>query len=244
MISVFKDIEQLSQAAARLIVHCAQRAAADRGQFTIALAGGHTPRRTYELLASKPLRDEAPWTSFHVFWGDERCVPPSDERSNERMARETWLDQVPIPRGQIHSIECANSPADGASNYEQHLRAALGLNGRLDLVLLGLGTDGHTASLFPRSSALSANDAWAAPVEFHNHEVNRVTMTAPVINRARSVLFLVAGAEKAGVVKAVIRDEADPQDLPARIVQPVDGDLRWYLDESAAADLLAADLAN
>ena len=160
MIQVYPDLESLSRAAADLLVMQAHLAVAARGRFSVALSGGATPRRTYELLAAPPLKDQAPWDRVHVFWGDERGVPRNDPRSNARMAREAWLDHVPIPKDQIHPLDCADDPATAARQYEAELRQFFaGGPPRLDLVLLGLGDDGHTASLFPGTRRLRKGSA-------------------------------------------------------------------------------------
>ena len=165
MIEVYPDLESLSRAAAALLVRQANLAVAARGRFSVALAGGATPRRTYELLAAPPLADRAPWDRVHVFWGDERCVPLTDPRSNARLAKEAWLDRVPIPGHQIHPLNCALDPAAAARQYEAQLREFFaGQPPILDLVLLGLGDDGHTASLFPGTTVLAETERWAAAV--------------------------------------------------------------------------------
>ncbi len=237
MISVFADLEQLSRAAAAFIAQLADDATEKHGRFTIALAGGGTPKRTYELLAEPPLRDQVPWANVHVFWGDERCVPPGDSRSNQRMAREALLDHVPIPDRQIHPVEFSTSPAGSAGSYEQCLREILGKAPRLDLVLLGLGENGHTASLFPHSDVLAEQTSWVGHLYVHEQDLHRVTMTAPLINRARNVLFLVSGGQKARTLRAVLQGEYEPEELPAQLIKPVYGELRWYVDEAAAAQL-------
>jgi 6-phosphogluconolactonase len=244
MISVFPDLEQLSHAASALIAQYALAAAAERGRFTIALAGGHTPKRTYELLATMPPEDPMPWTDIHVYWGDERYVPADDARSNQRMARERLLDHVPIPPGQVHAIEYAESLEESADRYEQCLREFLGRAPRFDLILLGLGEDGHTASLFPHTPVLTERKRWVAAVHIDDQNLHRVTLTAPLINRARTVLFLVSGPHKASAVQAVRQGPADPDRLPAQLIRPVDGELRWLVDEAAAAHLAGHDYSS
>ena len=165
MIEVYPDLESLSRAAAALLVKQANLAVAARGRFSVALSGGATPRRTYELLAAPPWVDQAPWDRVHVFWGDERCVPLDDPRSNARLAKEAWLDHVPIPADQIHPLDCADDPAAAAGQYEAQLREFFaGKPPILDLVLLGLGDNGHTASLFPGTTVLAERERWAAAV--------------------------------------------------------------------------------
>ena len=214
MIEVYPDLESLSRAAAALLVEQANLAVAARGRFSVALAGGATPRRTYELLAAPPF-DRAPWDRMHVFWGDERCVPLTDPRSNARLAKEAWLDRVPIPGHQIHPLNCALDPAAAARQYEAQLREFFaGQPPILDLVLLGLGDDGHTASLFPGTTVLAETERWAAPLYVAEQDLYRVTLTAPLINQAAVVAFLVAGSAKAGVLKEVLHGPWDPARLP------------------------------
>jgi 6-phosphogluconolactonase len=236
MIRVYADLESVSRAAADLIAAQANLAVAARGRFSLALSGGSTPRRTYELLAAPPFKDQAPWDRMHVFWGDERCVPPDDPRSNARMAREAWLDHVPIPAGQIHPIDCAGDPDAAARDYEAGLRKFFaGAAPRLDLVLLGLGDNGHTASLFPGTPVLQERERWAAAVYVAAGDLYRVTLTAPLINQAAHVVFLVAGGAKAAVLRDVLHGPRDPARLPAQLIRPDGGELLWLADREAAA---------
>ena len=240
MIEVYPDLESLSRAAAALLVRQANLAVAARGRFSVALAGGATPRRTYELLAAPPLTDQAPWDRVHVFWGDERCVPGNDSRSNARLAKEAWLDHVPIPGNQIHPMNCAADPAAAARQYEAQLREFFaGQPPRLDLILLGLGEDGHTASLFPGTAVLKEGERWAAAVYLAEADLYRVTLTAPLINQAALVAFLVAGQSKAGVLREVLHGPSDPERLPAQLIRPQNGELVWLTDLAAAAQLPA-----
>jgi 6-phosphogluconolactonase len=238
MIEVYPDLESLSLAAAALLVKQANLAVAARGRFSVALSGGATPRRTYELLAAPPLADQAPWDRVHVFWGDERCVPLNDLRSNARLAQEAWLDRVPIPGGQIHPMNCALDPAAAARQYEAQLREFFaGEPPILDLVLLGLGLDGHTASLFPGTPVLREGERWAAAVYRAEPDPCRVTLTAPLINQAAVVAFMVAGGAKAGVLREVLHGPRDPARLPAQLIQPHHGELLWLTDLAATGSL-------
>ena len=239
MIKVYPDLESLSRAAAALLVEQASLAVAARGRFSVALSGGKTPRRTYELLASQPFKEQAPWHRMHIFWGDERCVPLDDPRSNGLMAKETWLDHVPIPASQIHFLECAQAPAAAARQYEAQLRQFFaGRPPRLDLVLLGLGDNGHTASLFPGTPVLKETERWAAEVYVAEQDLYRVTLTAPFINQAARVAFLVAGAAKADVLREILHGPRDPERLPAQLIQPQPGELLWLTDLKAAAGVM------
>ncbi len=203
----------------------------DRGRFLVALSGGKTPRLLLERLASPAYAKRLDWSVVDVFWADERCVPASDVRSNYRAARETLLDRVPIPADRIHRIAGEIDPLAAADAYELILREILGEEGRLDLILLGMGADGHTASLFPRHQALTEIDRWIVPVHAPADPPWRVTMTLSLINAARHVLFLVAGKEKAAAVRAL--EAGEP--LPASMVQPVDGSLTILVDAEAAS---------
>jgi 6-phosphogluconolactonase len=237
VIRLCKDPEALSHGAAEFFVRIAREAVAARGRFCVVLSGGGTPRRTYELLAQPPFRDGVDWTMTHVFWGDERCVDPDDPRSNARMAREALLRHVPVPPGQVHPM-CRPSPEEGASLYEALLRDFWGAAApRFDLILLGLGPDGHTASLFPGDPVLSEVKRWVAPVYVAAPDLHRLTLTAPLLNRARVVAFLVTGAAKATVVRDVLQGPRDPLRLPAQLIHPEGGELHWLLDDEAAGAL-------
>jgi 6-phosphogluconolactonase len=237
---VVADAAELADRAAQSIVDSALEAVAARGRFMLALAGGDTPRRTYARLAAAPRRDAMPWASTFVFFGDERCVPLDHADSNYRMARETLLDQVPLPSEQVFAMPGdAPDPDAGAVAYARTLAQVLGLRRgevpRFDLVLLGMGLDGHTASLFPGSPVLkeifrpvAAVHATAAAIP------QRITLTLPVLNAATNVLFLVSGSEKAKAVRAVLDERVL---LPAGMVQPEKGRLVWMLDQAAASQL-------
>jgi 6-phosphogluconolactonase len=234
VVEVFPGRDELMGRAASLFADSASRCVAERGKFTVALSGGSTPRRLYEVLSEEQVRSTINWARVEVFWGDERCVPPDDERSNYLMAHGALLKAVPA---RIHRIEGEAGPGEAASRYEETLRRVFSLReGRvpsLDLVLLGMGADGHTASLFPGSSVLAERSRLAAPV--HGVDPPRVTLTLPVINEAERVLFLVTGKEKAGPVRHILR-EGNEEGYPAGMVAP-GGELVWLLDEGAASML-------
>jgi 6-phosphogluconolactonase len=237
-VDIFADLEAVSQAAADLYVDAAVKAVRNRGWFAVALSGGGTPQRTLELLAETPRRDRAPWAQTHVFWGDERCVPPGDPRSNVSMARAALLDRLSLPPRQIHPIDCAGAPAAGASRYEVDLRNFFGAGApRFDLIFLGLGADGHTASLFPFSPALHETERWTAATTAPDGSTERVTLTPPIINRAALIAFLAAGGEKADALRLVVEGGADPDRFPAAAIRPLDGELRWLVDRGAARGL-------
>lgn len=231
---VYPDLEALSRAAAALFVEQARQAVASRGRLSVALSGGRIPLRTYELLAEPPAHYQVPWDRVHVFWGDERCVPADDPRSNARMARRALLDHVPIPPGQMHPIACGQAPREAAERYEGVVRAFFAEGPpRFDLVFLGVGENGHTASLFPGTPVLAERQHWAAEVYVAEQALFRVTVTAPLLNQAAVVAFLVSGAAKAAVLREVLDGPEDPRRLPAQLIRPTNGSVRWLVDRAA-----------
>lgn len=240
----FHDLEGMSKAAAWELVHCADEAVTVRGRFTVSLSGGSTPKRLYQLLTSEPFRGQVDWGRVEVFWGDERCVPPDHPESNYRMAHEAMLKHLPIPPEHIHRMEAERSDLDAAArDYEAALARVFGTSSggeppAFDLMLLGMGSNAHTASLFPHTQALEETSRWVVPNHVPELHTDRMTMTRPILNRSRVVLFLVAGADRAGPLAEVIVGPSDPKRLPAQFIQP-DGQLLWYLDRAAAARLPA-----
>ena len=231
-------------AAAEYIVQQAADAMARTGRFLIALSGGSTPIALYELLARPRYAERIAWSAVHVCFGDERCVPPDDPQSNYRMTWAALLDHVPVPRAQVHRMRGEDAPEVAAWAYERDLRALfdtpLGAprhdnSKRFDLVLLGLGADGHTASLFPNGTAVRESTRWVVPATGIGAVSSRLTVTLPVINAAANVLFLVTGANKADALHQVRDGPADVRRLPAQGVSPTDGQLIWLVDREAAA---------
>jgi len=239
VIRVEPDREALARTAAELIAACARDAVRARGRFTVAVAGGGTPLPAYRSLASPALAGTVPWPGVHVFWGDERCVPPDDPSSNERAVREALLDRVPVPADHIHPIRCAGDPARAALAYDALLRSffADGDGPTFDLVLLGLGENGHTASLFPGDPALQETSRWVVPARVAGQAFARVTLTAGVLNRARAVVFLVSGSAKAGVLRQVLEGPRRPERLPAQLIRPRFTQPLWLIDAEAASQL-------
>lgn len=232
MIRVFADAEELARGAAAFFAEAVSRATAVRGRASVLLAGGETPRRTYELLAEEPLRETIPWDKIHFFWGDERCVPADDPLSNQGMARACLLDRLPVPPENIHPIPGAEVPGEAADAYQRELEGHFANRPpRFDLVLLGLGADGHTASLFPGSAALAEQSRWTAVVRRPGEPFARITLTLPLLNRAERILFLVAGGGKAAVLAAILKGDARH---PASRVHPDGGELHWFADRAAA----------
>lgn len=234
---VYREPAALAQALADLFIATGRMATAQRGVFRVALAGGSTPRGAYELLGQESARDELSWSDVLIYFGDERCVPPTDEQSNYRMAQRSFLDAVGIPHANVHRIRGEADPGQAANEYASILRADLGNAPQLDLVMLGLGADGHTASLFPGTPPDTDDDALVRAVYAQSQMMWRVTMTPKVINLARTVVFAVEGASKAQILAAVYQGPVDPVKYPAQIVQPASGRLLWYVDELAAGML-------
>ena len=240
----------LARAAAELFVTLASEAIASRGRFAVALSGGSTPKAMHTNLSSPEFVSRVDWARVHIFWGDERCVPPDHEHSSYRMAKETLLDRAPIPPGNVHRIRGEADPEQAAREYEDELRAFFGQprGGRpqggqpqgaaptFDLIFLGMGDDGHTASIFPGTTAIHEQARWVMAQE-HNFPppplVSRITFTPPILNAAANVVVLVTGAGKAGRLKQVLYGSYQPDILPAQIVKPAHGKLVWMVDEAA-----------
>jgi 6-phosphogluconolactonase len=244
MIEVFPSAEALAVAVARHIAARAAGAIAATGRFTVSLAGGSTPRDAYTRLATDAWAQHMDWGMVHVLWGDERCVPPDDARSNYRMAKEALLDRVPIPAHQIHRIRGEDDPEQAAADYEGELRTLLGSKGTagptpagFDLALLGMGEDGHTASLLPGQPAVHETARWVVAVPAPEGSTWRVTLTPVALNAARNVTFVVSGGSKAVRLREVLQGPTTPDVLPAQAVRPVRGRLTWMVDAPAAGRL-------
>ncbi len=205
------------------------------GRCSLVLSGGNTPRTLYGLLASK-FRDQIPWAQVHVFWGDERYVSPGDPESNYRMAKETLLDRVPCPAGNVHPMPTHfPSPDAAARDYEKTLRTYFGTNWpHFDLSFLGIGEDGHTASLFPGSPALGEQTRWVVAVETPANPPVRLTLTLPALTRAASIYVLVTGSKKGSTLHHVLAGPPDPNTYPAAGVRLTEGTLIWWVDRAAA----------
>lgn len=235
-------LPELPAAAAAFVAHLSAQAVASRGRFTVALSGGSLPKLLCPPLAAEPLKSQVFWPAWHVLWADERCVPLTDPESNYFLARQLLFDHVDIPPEQIYPPDVSLEPAETAAAYQTTLKRVFspstGWLPRFDLVLLGVGPDGHTASLFPRHPLLAETEKWVAAVlDSPKPPPHRVTLTLPVINNARQIVFITAGAAKAAVLPEIL-DTANPvASLPARMVQPVRGDLHWFVDQAAAAGL-------
>jgi 6-phosphogluconolactonase len=232
---VYETPEELAGASAREFAARAEEAIDERGRFAAALAGGSTPKATYEELA-RDYADRVDWGRVHVFFGDERSVPPDHGDSNYRTVREALLDHVPL--GGVHRMRGELPPEEAAAADEAELRRFFGDDPpRFDLILCGLGEDGHTLSLFPETSALEVTDRWAVANPVLKLETTRLTLTVPVLNAARAVMFLVSGEGKAGALREILEGDADPRAYPAKLVNPESGDLIWMVDQAAAGSL-------
>jgi 6-phosphogluconolactonase len=239
---VCRDPEELYDTAAALFADLAAEGVAARGRFTVVLSGGSTPRGLYELLASEKYRTRISWEKVQFFWGDERCVPPDHPESNYRMAREVLLDQIPIPAENIHRMPAEREDhAVAAAQYEETLReffqVPVGQWPRFDLILLGMGEDGHTASLFPWTPALAETERLVVANYVEKLGTHRLTLTVPVINQAAVVAFLVTGAPKASVLREVLEGARHPGRLPSQLIRPEKGLLLFILDRAAAKEL-------
>jgi 6-phosphogluconolactonase len=238
MIRVFNDLEALSQAAAELFTIQSRQAGLICGRFSVALSGGQTPHRMYEILSAEPYRRRIHWNEVHIFWSDERCVPADDPRSNARMARQVLLSKVPIPPENIHPMMCDQSPQQAARLYENELKTFFSTqNPNFHLVLLGLGENGHTASLFPHTPVLNQTEKWVSEVYVKELDMYRLTFTAQFINQASQVVFLVSGAEKAGVLEEVLEGSYQPHNLPAQLIRPNGNHPTWLVDRAASHKL-------
>jgi 6-phosphogluconolactonase len=233
--------QELFAAAAEEVVRAASEAVAERGRFTIALSGGSTPKSLFNLLATNA-RTVLPWDRMFFFWGDERHVPPTDPDSNYKMAEETMLSKIPVPAGNVFRIAAENPDAAAAADtYEKTLQKFFALEPgqfpRFDLILLGMGPDGHTASLFPGSAGLQEKSRLVIANWVEKFKTSRLTFTLPVLNAAACVTFLVSGTDKAPALHAVLEGDAPGEQYPSKLVRPVDGKLIWLIDRAAASEL-------
>ena len=233
-VEVWRDLAELSERAAELFTAAAYDGIASEGVFNVALSGGSTPKATYARLAQRGENESTAWLRTNVYWSDERCVPPTDEQSNYRMAKEALLDHLPVARQRIHRMRGEDEPQVAAQSYAAVLAENLAAQDyRFGLVLLGLGDDGHTASLFPHTNALDETERLVAANFVNKLQVTRLTLTLPLINRAKHIIFLVSGAAKADALQLILEGDVDGRALPAGLVQPANGKLVWLVDEAA-----------
>jgi 6-phosphogluconolactonase len=238
LIKVCIDAEGVANTAVSFFFEEYKAALRRSGRFSVVLSGGRTPARAYALLCSETFKSQIDWSKVHFFWGDERSVEVSDMRSNYGEASREFLSRIPIPTQNVYPIilpgDTGKEPKNYASRYEATLKVYFALSPRqFDLIFLGLGTNGHTASLFPGSAALNENVRWVVPVKNDNEEFSRITLTPALLNSARTVVFMVTGAEKTKILEEVLDGETSSKLLPARLIHPVDGKLVWIVDSRA-----------
>jgi 6-phosphogluconolactonase len=239
-ISVFQSAAALAQATVELMIEIAKHAIESRGRFVISLSGGSTPEMLYTLLAKPPYRNQIPWNKTFVFWGDERFVPSDDKRNNAYMAKNLLLDHIDIPSININPVPVDFEPGEAAEKYETTIKKFFGEDApRFDLIFLGLGENGHTASLFPGSDVVFENKRMVIEVYVSEQQMFRITMTPLLINKAHNIIFLVEGEKKAEILKTVLNDQYQPDKFPAQVIKAEDGNLYWFVDKKAAALLPA-----
>ncbi|NCA85910.1 MAG: 6-phosphogluconolactonase [Clostridia bacterium] len=234
---IFKQVDELENALAKTIQSVAQAAVAARGQFNFVLAGGNSPRRLYELLSSDAFKNNIAWSNTWFFFGDERFVPANDQQRNSLMAKEALFDPLKIEPSHIFTVDTNRSPSAAAQHYSETIATHFHHKPvHFDFVLLGLGDDAHTASLFPFTSVLQATEPTVQAVFLKEKDIYRITMTAPLINQARHIAFMVYGKNKAEAVAHVLKSSVDlPQQYPAQLIRPTSGQVHWFLDEQAAS---------
>ncbi len=239
----YATVDELMHAAAEEIIFQSAESIATHGYFALALAGGSTPRQLYTLLANKELSARINWSCVYLFWGDERCVPPDHSDSNYRMAYDSLIKRVPIPASNIYRMQGEQRPEQAAEHYQRMLQhffttpLADEPMATFDVVLLGMGTDGHTASLFPGTAAIQEQTRLVIAHYIEQLQAWRITLTPVALNHARHIVFLVAGAEKAERLRQVVQGDEQPEVLPAQVVRPVHGKVRWMVDAAAASVL-------
>ncbi|HVB02547.1 MAG TPA: 6-phosphogluconolactonase [Chitinophagaceae bacterium] len=233
-----KDLASLSQSAATWIANLIKQTLVTQDRFTWALSGGNTPKILYHLLTTFPYRDQIPWEKLHLFFGDERHVPFSDSRNNGNMAYHHLISMVPVPLDQIYYMRTDIAPEESALEYERLLHRYFdGKKHSFDLVLLGMGEDGHTLSLFPGTKVIFENKNWVLAYYVATQQMYRITLTPAVVNQSSAIAFLVTGSDKAGTLKEVLQGKNDPARFPSQIIQPQDGELHWFIDQDAGTYL-------
>jgi 6-phosphogluconolactonase len=236
---IYKTPHELSLALAEWITDTIEITLKKSNRFTWALTGGNSPKELYELLSSSPLKDRINWKKLHIFWGDERAVPFSDDRNNAKMTFEHLLNKVPIVKEQVHIMNTALEPAEAAADYEKILRTYFSNQGStFDLVLNGMGDDGHTLSLFPHTEVIHEKTAWVKSYWLEQQNMYRITLTAPLVNRAKKIAFLTFGDGKAKALAAVLQGSRNMDSFPSQIIQPTNGELNWFTDMAAAKFLV------
>jgi 6-phosphogluconolactonase len=236
----FKNTDELSTHVADWLTDFIQQTLQTQDRFTIALSGGNTPKKLHELLTTDNYKNKIDWSKLHIFFGDERFVPITDEKSNAKMAFDTLLNHVPVPASQIHIMQTKNiSPEDSAEEYEKILRQYFSSTPfSFDLVFLGMGDDGHTLSLFPgQTKIIHEEKKWADSLWLQTQNMYRITLTHSIVNNSKHIAFLVAGADKANALHEVLKGNYNPDLYPSQIIKPANGELHWFTDEAATAKL-------
>lgn len=235
MIQIYNNTEEINTVAADLFVADAQKAIAEKGKFSVVLTGGSSPAGIYKLLASDDYKNKIDWSKVFIFWGDERWVPLNDDLSNAKMSYATLLSHVPIPSENIFEMyKDGVTPEEYAATYEQSIRKVLGEEGKFDLILLGMGDDGHTASLFPGEAVLDEQTKWVSAYYLEPQKMHRITLTAPLINKAEKIIVVAFGEKKAPALKEVTTGAYNPVTYPMQLIKPVSGELLFLVDKSAA----------
>ena len=235
---IYKNPDELSHAVAKWIADDIATTLKKQDRYTIALSGGSTPKALHKILAASPYKEQIDWTKLHIFWGDERDVPFEDDRNNAKMAYDTLLNFVPVPATQIHVMRTDIGPVESAAEYEKILHEYFDRSpDSFDLVLLGMGDDGHTLSLFPGTAAVHEEKAWAIAYFLKAQDMYRITLTKTIVNKAARIAFLTTGAGKAHALKEVQEGTYNPDLYPSQEIKPVRGELHWFVDEAAAAGL-------
>lgn len=238
MLHIYKNPEEVSKALAEWITQTIETTLKKQDRFTWVVTGGNSPKQLYELLAASPYRDRINWSKLHIFWGDERAVPFADNRNNAKMTFEHLLNKVPVVREQVHIMDTSLSPSASAKAYEALLHQYFKDAGpTFDLVLNGMGDDGHTLSLFPNTPVIHEKQAWVTSFYLDAQQMHRITLTAPVVNRAGKVAFLTFGANKSNALFEVLKGAPAIDQYPSQIIQPASGELHWFIDEAAASRL-------
>jgi 6-phosphogluconolactonase len=242
-IEIYKDSDHLARELAEWITSLIEETLRRKEMFSLVLSGGSTPKKLNHLLAGSPYKERIDWKKIYIFWGDERAVPLEDERNNARMAFDTLLDQVAIPREQIYIMDTALSPDAAAMQYEEILNEYFGTDvlpeKTFDLVLLGMGDDGHTLSLFPGTSVIHEEKSWVVSFYLKAQDMYRITLTKNIVKNADHIVFMISGRDKAHALYEVTEGERNPDLYPSQAIIPTQGELHFFVDESAAAELKA-----
>ena len=236
MLHIYKSPDAVSHALAEWITQTIETTLQKQDRFTWVVTGGNSPKQLYELLAASPFRERINWSKLHIFWGDERAVPFTDSRNNAKMTFELLIDKVPVVREQVHIMDTSLSPEESAKGYEALLHQYFKEEGpTFDLVLNGMGDDGHTLSLFPHTPVIHEKQAWVKSFYLDAQQMYRITLTAPVVNRAGKVVFLTFGANKSNALFEVLKGAPAIDQYPSQVIQPASGELHWFVDEAAAS---------